>query len=805
MKKLIHKLSAVNQNILIISLFVLIDLIFFWKYFLLGLIPIPADVIIGSYYPWLNEKWGYAVGVPVKNALMSDVFSLLYPWRLLAINYMKSGQLPLWDNTSFLGMSLIGNFQAGIFNPFNLLFFLPFSFNKIWGLQVVIQPLIAMISMYFLLKEWKVSRASSVFGALCYAFSAQITVWIEYNIHGFILCIFPLFILVLDKFIKTGKLAYFSFVSLIVAFVIFAGYPQHIYYFTLFGFVYIIFFTYLNNGWRKIFLPLIAYFSFILLGLGLSAVSLFPGFESLNLSIKSLDKVAEGNSVLFLPLQNLLTGLVPDFFGNPATNNYFGIGYYESLIFYTSIVALPFAFIMIPNFFKNRVVAVNIIFLVLVLLLALQTPVSLTLQYFSFLGLKGSVSARVLFVYGFSVSVLASFGFDRFIAGQVKEKTYVKFFVPLVMTGITAGLLLSYSFTGTVLGGFGQIPREYEKLIISLRNTVIPFGLVIAVYVIFFLSRLPRIRPLLIVFIFCLLLFDSYKFSSKYLPFVREDLIFPETPLINYLKAAEDPVRIAVEKGELLPANTWSVYGLESISGYNILLSKNTADYINFLNTSELRGGYSRFVDVNNLNSPLLDAANVKFLITLMRKDGSPSTEGGPPYNLDTRKYKRVFTEEAVAVYENLDFLPRYRTVSEVISSVDKEGVYALMSSGNFDFNKTAVVESGKAVKGGSECQLETVNYAAQSASLQAECPGESFLVMSQLYYPGWKIKVNGTEVESLKANGVFTGIALPAGLVKIDTYYFPDSFRIGIWISVTSLAVLVGINTLNIRKRKIL
>ncbi len=219
--------------------FALVDAFIFWKFFFKGQIPIPADVILGGYFPWLNEKWGYAVGVPIKNSLMSDVPSLLYPWRLSAIETIKSGQLPLWDPSTFLGMTLIGNFQAGIFNPFDLLFLIPVDFNYIWGLQVVIQPFLAMSFMYLMLRNWQLSKPSSIFGSIAFAFSAQLLVWVEYNLHGFAISVFPLYILILDKILKTGKLYFFALLSLMTAYIIFAGYPLHLYYFLLFGFVYL--------------------------------------------------------------------------------------------------------------------------------------------------------------------------------------------------------------------------------------------------------------------------------------------------------------------------------------------------------------------------------------------------------------------------------------------------------------------------------------------------------------------------------------------------------------------------------------
>lgn len=802
MKKIIHKLSSVNRNIYVIAFFILIDIFFFWKYFLLGLIPIPADVIIGGYYPWLNEKWGYAVGVPVKNALMSDVVSLLYPWRFLAINYMKSGQLPLWDHTSFLGTSLIGNFQAGIFNPFNLLYFLPFGFNQIWGFQVVIQPLLAMVCMYYLLKNWKLDKISSAFGAVTYAFSAQLLVWIEYNVHSFIISVFPLFILLLDRFIQTKKTLYLALVSLVIGYIIFIGYPQHLYYFTFFGLIYILFFSFRGKEYLEAVLSGVKFLVSVALGLCLSAVSLLPGIESLNLSIKSLDRVAEGNAVLFLNWSNLITAFIPDFFGNPATNNYFGAGYYESLIFYTSIVALPFAFAAFSSVFKERRTAVLLVFLIFTFGLALQTPLSAALQQFPVLGLKGSVSSRVLFIYGFSVSALAAIGLNKFLKdGFSNTRPYLKYLPILAVAGAGLGLAFNLLIIKASLGNLELIPKDFERMLISSRNIVIPLMLAAAVSAVILVSRFPRIKKLLIPVLFLLLLFDSYKFSSKYLPFTESKLIFPETGTLSFLKNEEEPFRIAIQKAELLPANTWSVYGLESASGYNILLPRSTADYLHYLNSSKIPEGYSRVIDLENPNSKLLDAANVKYLVILLRKDGSPDSAGGPPYDLDLKKYKQVSKEGAVAVYENTDFIPRFHTVKSLIPAKSNLETYSLMSSAEFNSQEKSFVEGIAETKQKTDCLISNIKYSPQSVLLETDCAGEAFLSLSQLFYPGWKANINGESRELIRTNGIFSGINLPGGKSEIEVTFFPDSFKYGFIISLTTALILGFFIIFSLRK----
>ena len=72
-------------------LLILISIIFFWKFFFKGLIPFPGDMLVGAYYPWLDHKWGgFVTSVPIKNPLISDVFSQFYLWKQIIINSIKN-------------------------------------------------------------------------------------------------------------------------------------------------------------------------------------------------------------------------------------------------------------------------------------------------------------------------------------------------------------------------------------------------------------------------------------------------------------------------------------------------------------------------------------------------------------------------------------------------------------------------------------------------------------------------------------------------------------------------------------------
>lgn len=100
MERFKKSLAKIIKDFWPIAPITLLVIVFFWKFFLKGLLPIPADIIADMYFPWLDYKWGYIVGVPVRNSLISDVVSQVYPWRISAIEILKQKQIPLWNGES---------------------------------------------------------------------------------------------------------------------------------------------------------------------------------------------------------------------------------------------------------------------------------------------------------------------------------------------------------------------------------------------------------------------------------------------------------------------------------------------------------------------------------------------------------------------------------------------------------------------------------------------------------------------------------------------------------------------------------
>ena len=136
--------------------------VFFYPVWIKNQVPIPGDFLVGTYYPWLDMEFeSYPAGVPVKNPIVTDVVSFIYPMRTLSVELLKQNIAPLWNSFILSGTPLLANFQSAPFSPTNIFYFF-FSTFDAWSLQIISQPLLAAVFSYLLLRQIGLSKLASI-------------------------------------------------------------------------------------------------------------------------------------------------------------------------------------------------------------------------------------------------------------------------------------------------------------------------------------------------------------------------------------------------------------------------------------------------------------------------------------------------------------------------------------------------------------------------------------------------------------------------------------------------------------------
>ncbi len=99
-----------------------------------------------------------------------DVMFQSYPWRHFTVTTLRDGQLPLWNPYIFCGIPFIANPQPAMFYPVNWLFqWLPVE--RAISYSAVFHIFLSGWFLYLFLRQKQLTPAASCFGAITFAFS----------------------------------------------------------------------------------------------------------------------------------------------------------------------------------------------------------------------------------------------------------------------------------------------------------------------------------------------------------------------------------------------------------------------------------------------------------------------------------------------------------------------------------------------------------------------------------------------------------------------------------------------------------
>lgn len=145
-------------------------------------------------------------------------------------------------------------------------------------------------------------------------------------------------------------------------------------------------------------------------------------------------------------------------------------------------------------------------------------------------------------------------------------------------------------------------------------------------------------------------------------------------------------------------------------------------------------------------------------------------------------------------VYENKNVMDRAFMLYKTIKADSLNDVINKLQDG-FNFRDTAIVDvsglnfSNSGGQGTPEEKVQILKYTPCEINLKVETRG-GLLVLSDLYYPGWKVKVNGKQAEIIKTFGVLRGVVLKPGKNNVIFYYRPLSFYTGLFISISTVII---------------
>jgi hypothetical protein len=85
-------------------------------------------------------------------------------------------------------------------------------------------------------------------------------------------------------------------------------------------------------------------------------------------------------------------------------------------------------------------------------------------------------------------------------------------------------------------------------------------------------------------------------------------------------------------------------------------------------------------------------------------------------------------------------------------------------------------------------------SYESQEVAVHVTTPQESFLVLSDAFYPGWRAYIDGVEQPILRGNLMFRVVQVPEGQHDVVFRFEPTSVLLGLRISLVAVAVALGL-----------
>lgn len=626
----------------------------------------------------------------------------------------------------------------------------------------------------------------------------------------------PLVFILLGRLREKRKYLDAVWLGCVFTVIFLGGEPTIIYSMAGISFVFIVFnfFKDLKSGTSKKYFYPAAFLLSMLIFLGLSAFQLIPFLELLANSARGTKSYLQ-SSAWSIPPHHLPSMFVPYFEDIDQLEFNIWKGQYWLGIYYVGSFTVLGGILAFLAKKKTKVlIFLGLATLGLFLSLGKFNPVYMFL--FKFLPGFGLIRYPVKFFFltGFSLAVLTGFGFDMLLKrppgdGRAKIFTARMLFI-VVLSGII--IFTVRFFPGAfrpLLDGIAEgVARGADE--VSAKSVWSVFYadfynaertfMFICVFALF-LFLTPRIksekwRGALIFFILLLSFIDLQFINGPFNMKVDEDFYLSSAENIDIVKRDEglfrictspkaserndfpkepDPIKGMKAQKERLVSNQIMNFGIYNIDGYGSMPLKRYANFQNILCSSKTPS-----------KTRLLDVANVKYVVT--------------PVNLEDPGYELINEKKSANLYKNNNYLPRvfladsYRVVksekemADAIKSRDfKPRTYVLFEEKP---DKTLFSAGGKTRE--ENAFAEIVEYSNRKIQIEANVlDKQAILVLSEIFYPGWQVYVNGKKSEIFKANYFFRGVCLGPGLHEISFVYGPMSFRIGYLITALTLLIL--------------
>lgn len=725
------KTSELRRHLVAIAFLALWCLFFFWRVFT----PNPAERL---YFP------------------PGDFSDQFYLFTLFAAQSLKAGQLPLWNPYALSGHPFLADVQSGVFYPLRLLsIFLNgperFSFLAL-EFEVFFHFFLASLFTYFFAFRILRARIPALISAVVFGYGGYLTSYPPLQLAILEVAIWlPLILLGLDwaweRWEKAKGRFPFVLPGMIFGASILAGHPQSSMYVFYASLIYFLFRSYKRTPWRE---SIASLGIFLAVSFGLAAAQIIPSLEYLSLSTRAqttFEQVAHGFSsreLIQLLLPETLTVWSPMY-----------VGILPLLLAFWGIVQQPRRW----SFFWGGLAVVALL---------LSLGENFFLYNFFYSAVPGfslfRSQERVIFLFAFSMAILAGYGaaaLEKHLTDDRLAGSGTFFRLALTATAGSAFLAAALFFAWSQ-----ENLTPESRSAAQLSSSLFPLLFLSLTSVLLWLRSRSLIQSstfsMLALF---LVLLDLFAVN-------RDNNLQPQNPEERYsIRSWMEPV---LEDTGLFRVDNWA----NPAKNYGIAYSIQDIE-----GTSPLQ--IQRYRDLFTLpRHRLWQLLNVKYV----RARGPSLALPSEVMYLESRNAGDLYLHRLTSP------TPRAYMVYTAQVMKDEEALQALAKP-RWDIQQTVILHEEPLL------QLPPANVSGHPATvalyeptrlaIEVEAKANGFLVLSEIFFPGWRAWVDGVETKIYRANYTLRAIPLTPGQHQVEVVYGPLSVKVGLGVSTLTLGVL--------------
>jgi hypothetical protein len=729
------------------------------------------------------------------------------PWQAYAWENLKNGVLPLWNSFNGMGAPLLANYQLAIFYPPSWILYIFYLAGGVpwmaWAntLLIILHLFWAGFGLSMLLKKLNTSILSQTIGGLSFALCGYLVARSGFFSIIWTAAWLPWIILTASQIssptiIEEKRKPIIPFLLIIfIVLQLLAGHAQTSWYTLILASAWVLVGAWAHGGFRWAIIAILRLAgAFILAGI-VTSIQLLPTAEYLLQSQRSSAvDYQTAMTYSFWPWR-LLTLIAPDLFGNPASGNYWGYAsYWEDAIY---IGVLPFllaasTLVNLPYKLKKEdkrsphelLIRFLWILIVVTILLALgkNTPIFPILYRFVPTFDMFQAPARYLIWMEFALCLLAGIGLEAWHtpAGRglywLRLTTMGGFAVTVgaFLTSIFLGNVHSTFIAATALAGLWGLGAGFLTLFMPPIEQ---------------LARRAFWTMLVVMWVAADLLVANWGLN----PSVNIGFYRSGVQNLNAIKNQLGDHRIYLSSAD----EYWLKFSrFLRFEDFNPIEDWSHQRYVMLPNINLL-------AEVNSANNfdPLVPGRYATWMKTLETIDPSKQQDWLKLMNVGMVEKIDIYNTLGVS-YNPIQSLDRARWVPCAIPAPDeKEALNQLntliASASDQNITDNVIVE-GVNVQPQLPCSknpntdVKIINQNDDSILMDVNSSQSGWLVLSDVWYPGWKAYLDQKEVPILHANYLFRAVSVPAGEHTIIYRYSPLSFFVGGTLSLMSIIIII-------------